>query len=78
MRRASAALKRSAPYLKSQVAREVPLKFVPSLFFELDRSFDYATRIDALLHKPEVARDLDPQPERLSLPDLDTPPDEKA
>jgi ribosome-binding factor A len=53
-----AGLKRSAPFLKGQVAHEVPLKFVPNLSFALDTSFDHASRIDALLHRPEVERDL--------------------
>jgi ribosome-binding factor A len=44
-----AALRRAAPYLRGQLAREVSLKFTPSLRFELDRSFAEAERIDGLL-----------------------------
>ncbi len=44
-----AALRRAAPYLRGQLAREVSLKFTPSLRFELDRSFAEAKRIDGLL-----------------------------
>ena len=42
------------------VARAVQLRHAPALGFELDRSFDHASRIDALLHRPDIARDLDP------------------
>lgn len=56
-----AALNRASPFLRSQVAREVRLQHVPRLGFEADTSFDYATKIDRLLHDPAVARDLDPE-----------------
>ena len=53
-------LTRSAGYLRSQIAREVPLRFTPGLAFALDTSFDHASRINELLHRPEVERDLAP------------------
>jgi ribosome-binding factor A len=53
-----AGLRRGAPYLRGLVAREVPLRHVPTLGFELDTSFEHAHRIDTLLHRPDVARDL--------------------
>jgi ribosome-binding factor A len=53
------ALKRAAPYLRSQVAHAVRLKFAPDLSFQPDHALDYASKIDRLLHSPEVARDLD-------------------
>lgn len=53
-----AALRRAAPYLRGSVGRSVELRHVPQLSFALDRSFDYAERIDGLLRRPEVARDL--------------------
>ena len=52
------ALTRGAGYLRGQVAREVPLRFSPVLAFALDTSFDHASRINELLHRPEVERDL--------------------
>ena len=55
-----AALTRSAGFLRGQIAREVPLRFTPSLAFALDTSFDHASRINELLHRPEVERDLGP------------------
>ena len=51
-------LTRSAGYLRGQLARAVSLRFSPSLSFALDTSFDHASRINELLHRPEVRRDL--------------------
>jgi len=53
-----AGLKRSTPFLKRLVARQVALRSTPNLIFELDLSFDQADRIAALLARPEVERDL--------------------
>jgi len=53
-----AGLKRSTPFLKRLVAREVALRYTPELIFELDISFDRADRIAALLARPDVKRDL--------------------
>ena len=53
-----AALKRHVKYLRGEVARRVNLKFSAQLKFLADDSFDEASHIDALLRKPEVARDL--------------------
>lgn len=54
-----AALERSAPFLRGRLAREVPMRFAPSLRFALDTSFDHASRIEEILHRSEVKRDLD-------------------
>lgn len=53
------ALTRAKPFLRRQVARSVSLKYVPDIFFIADVSFDEAGRIDALLRRPDVARDLE-------------------
>ncbi len=53
-----AALGRSAPFLRRALAHEVKLRHAPALAFTLDTSFDYASRIDALLRTPTVERDL--------------------
>jgi len=52
-------LRRAAPFLRGEVARTVDLRFAPTLSFEADTTFDYARRIETLLHDPRVARDLD-------------------
>jgi len=57
---AIAALRRAAAYLRQAVARAVKLRHAPTLAFELDASFDEATRIDELLRRGDVARDLLP------------------
>jgi len=54
-----AALNRAAPFVRRRMGRAVRLKYLPSLTFVADRSFDEAGRIDDLLRDPAVARDLD-------------------
>jgi ribosome-binding factor A len=56
-----AGLKRSAAFLKGLVAREVQLRNTPNLVFARDDTFDQVDRITALLARPEVVRDLQPQ-----------------
>lgn len=51
----------SAPYLRSELGRKIDLKYTPQLTFRYDDSFDEADRIDALLSRPEVKRDLPPR-----------------
>ncbi len=52
------ALKRAAPYLRSQIAHEIRLRIAPDISFQPDTALEEAMHIDALLHSPEVARDL--------------------
>jgi ribosome-binding factor A len=54
------ALKRAAPYLRGEVARSLRMKYAPDLSFQPDTALDYATKINELMHQPEVARDLEP------------------
>jgi ribosome-binding factor A len=56
-----AGLKRSTPFLRAHLARDLPLRYAPNLSFALDSTFDQAHRISTLLGRPEVERDLDPQ-----------------
>jgi ribosome-binding factor A len=46
-------------YLRGLLAKRVSLKFMPELRFKVDTSFASSARIDELLARPEVARDLD-------------------
>jgi len=55
-----AGLKRCAPFLKGRVAQMVELRQAPNIVFAVDTAFDSAARIEALLHRPEVERDLHP------------------
>ena len=52
------ALKRNARYLRGVVAHELATKYTPELQFRRDDSYDAASRIDALLRSPNIARDL--------------------
>ncbi len=56
-----AGLKRSTPFLRAHLARDLPLRYAPNLAFALDDTFDHAHRIATLLARPEVERDLHPQ-----------------
>jgi ribosome-binding factor A len=56
------ALKRAAPWLRSQVAKGLPLRYAPDLHFLPDQALDYATKINRLMQQPDVARDLTSEP----------------
>jgi ribosome-binding factor A len=51
-------LARVAPFLRAQLAPKLGLRVTPELKFSADDALDEATRINKLLHRPEVARDL--------------------
>lgn len=53
------ALKRVAPFLRSQLARALRLRVTPDLSFMADTSIDYAMEVNTLLQRPDVVRDLD-------------------
>jgi ribosome-binding factor A len=52
------ALQRAAPWLRSQVAHALPLRYTPELSFQPDHALDYAMKINRLMQRPDVARDL--------------------
>jgi ribosome-binding factor A len=52
------ALMLAAPYLRGQVAKALRLRVAPELTFTPDHALDYAMKIDELMHRPEIARDL--------------------
>jgi ribosome-binding factor A len=53
-------LRRVRPFLRHQVAKRVQLRLVPDFIFAADVSFDQASRIEELLRRPDIARDLTP------------------
>lgn len=53
------ALRTNTAFFQREVAKRLGLKFAPKLQFKPDESFDEASRIDALLNDPKVARDLE-------------------
>ena len=56
--RALDALNRNKKYIRGLLAKKVDMKFMPEVRYKIDTALDYATKIDELLHRPEVARDL--------------------
>jgi ribosome-binding factor A len=56
-----AALNRASGYFRREIARAVVLRVVPDIAFVPDTSFDYSSRVDAILAAPRVARDLEPR-----------------
>ncbi|MEM6667131.1 MAG: 30S ribosome-binding factor RbfA [Pseudomonadota bacterium] len=52
------ALARDAKFLRREIARRVTLKYQPELRFRLDTSFEVSAKVDKLLSKEEVRRDL--------------------
>ena len=59
MGRVVAALNRAQGYIRGQLGRGLALKFVPRVTFAADTSFDYSSRIEEVLHRPDVERDLE-------------------
>lgn len=52
------ALNKVAPYLRKLLGGKIDLKYTPALSFRCDDTFAEAQKIDALLARPDVARDL--------------------
>jgi ribosome-binding factor A len=53
-----AAMRRAAPWFRAQIGERAGLRYAPEIRFQLDRTFDEADRIGALLRRPDVARDI--------------------
>lgn len=51
-------LVRATPYLRGQVAQALRLRVAPDIIFQPDHALDYAMKIEELMHRPEIARDL--------------------
>ena len=66
-----AGLKRGAGHLRRLVAQEVKLRVAPQISFALDQSFDEASRIESLLRRDDVARDLAAEGSRAGEDDKD-------
>lgn len=52
-------LGRVKSFLRREVSRRVRLKFLPDFHFAADTTFDQVDHIESLLHRPDVARDLE-------------------
>jgi ribosome-binding factor A len=65
------ALAANARFLRGEVARRLATKYTPDLRFRVDESYDAGARIDAVLKRPHIARDL-PPPDAVA----ETPPEQ--
>lgn len=54
-----AALERHRKFMRGEIAHMINMKFAPEIRFRIDESFENAAKIDALLARPEVRRDVD-------------------
>ena len=52
------ALTRARPFVRKQVGKTMRLRHVPNISFEMDETFDQASKIETLLNDPKVAQDL--------------------
>jgi ribosome-binding factor A len=57
-KKTAAALDRCAKFIRGRLGRLIELRYTPELKFHPDGSFDEAERMETLLHRPDVARDL--------------------
>jgi len=55
------ALRRSSAFLRGRISQSVNLRYAPQIGFELDRTFDQAQKIDMILQRPDVRKDLLPR-----------------
>lgn len=53
-----AALNRTSAYLRGLLGKKIEMKFTPALTFMQDETFSEAQKIEDLLSRPDVARDL--------------------
>jgi ribosome-binding factor A len=49
---------RNQKFMRGLIAPKVEMKYMPQIRFRTDTALDYASKIDALLKTPVVARDL--------------------
>ena len=73
---AVAALNRAGGFFRSRLAQEVALRHAPRVAFAPDRSFDEARRVDEILERPRVRRDLAAEPGAADSRSDESEPDE--
>lgn len=52
------ALNKAAPFYRSELGRQLAIRFTPALRFYIDKTFDEASKITALLQSERVKQDL--------------------
>jgi len=50
-------LNSSARFIRSELCKRIKIKFIPELFFELDKSIEYGAKIDRLLNEVRPQED---------------------
>jgi len=60
-----------AGFFRHALAKSIRLRYVPQLDFKIDTSFEYAQKIDQILHDPVVAKDLESNGETIDLDRLE-------
>jgi ribosome-binding factor A len=53
------ALNRNRKYIRMLMTPRLAMKYTPDIRFRIDTSLEYAMKIDELLHKPVVRRDIE-------------------
>ncbi len=53
------ALEKHRKFLRGEIGHKINMKFAPEIRFRIDESFENAAKIDALLARPEVRRDVE-------------------
>jgi ribosome-binding factor A len=51
-------LNKNRKYIRGLLAPKLDMKFMPEVRFRIDTSLEYANKVDEILRKPEVQRDL--------------------
>jgi len=57
-------LESAAGFIKKNLGRELRLRYMPELIFQVDRSFDYGSRIDRLIQTIQDEKERDSQGDR--------------
>jgi ribosome-binding factor A len=53
------ALNRNRKYIRMLMTPRLAMKYTPDIRFRIDTALDYAGKIDEILRKPEVRRDIE-------------------
>jgi|SRR5512137_1353474 ribosome-binding factor A len=57
-------LEGAAGFIKKNLGRELRMRYMPDLMFQVDRSFDYGSKIDRLIRTIQDEKERDPQGDR--------------
>jgi ribosome-binding factor A len=57
-------LQSAAGYIRKKLGKELRLRYIPDLVFQVDHSFEYGSKIDRLFRTLEEEKNSDPQENR--------------